>query len=111
MRVKIWSKGKTRPLLVGSANSYSTMKILHEIHEKYLNGIFQWGDKGSARSLLLPSEISRVRIRVYLIKLLAKGVSWKPSNNPGCCHHYLLVSTTDGKALLLKTTPTLLTEH
>ena len=64
------------------------------------------GDRVPSGNLLSPNESSSIRTGLHPIELLTKSVLRNSPNNPGCCY-----SQNDGKALLLKTTPTQLIEY
>ena len=57
------------------------------------------------------SEASSSRHRLHLIKLLAKGAHENPQTTQAIIKTIGCSSQTEGKSLLLKTTPTHLTEH
>lgn len=59
--------------------------------------------KTAPRPLLPPNETSSARNVLHLIELLVKRALWN-------CQSYWMLSKIDGKALLLKKTPTQLTE-
>lgn len=67
------------------------------------------GDAVPIGQRLSPNVVSSTRIGIHLIELLAKGISWKIQNNPGCCQYCSLKA--DNMALFLKTASIQLIEH
>jgi hypothetical protein len=50
-------------------------------------------DKVTTGHLFSPSDASSTVTGLHPLELLAKEVSWKSPNNPGCCQHYRFFST------------------